>query len=84
MAISVALMIVPLATSFVSGQKAKRCGRKFWPWFFIGTALPFIANIILHYLPGKLKPVPGEVRPVENSELFDHLFITPGSKKYKS
>ncbi len=80
MALSLALLIVPLTTSFVSGRKAKRSGRKFWPWFFIGTVLPFVATIILHYLPRKLKPVAAAVRAVENNELFDHLFITPGSK----
>ncbi|MCW3084649.1 MAG: hypothetical protein JWP12_2015 [Bacteroidetes bacterium] len=41
------LLSVPLITA----RLAKRLGRKPWPWFFIGLALPVIATFILLFLP---------------------------------
>ncbi|MBN8701638.1 MAG: hypothetical protein J0M08_01105 [Bacteroidetes bacterium] len=40
-------MVVPLSTYFF----AKRMGRNPLAWFFISLVLPFIATIILFFLP---------------------------------
>ena len=40
-----------LSIPYITGRLAKRLGRKFWSWFFIGTILPVIATIILCFLP---------------------------------
>jgi hypothetical protein len=56
------LLFIPLIMPFIAGQMAKCFGRKFWPWFFIGIPLPFIANIILFCLPDKSKKQPAEKR----------------------
>jgi len=37
----------------LTGFMAQSMGRKFWPWFFLGIPLPFVANIILLCLPIK-------------------------------
>ena len=73
------ILIIPLIFPFISGQMAKCYGRKFWPWFCIGMALPFIANIILLCLPDKSKQKPTVVKAVDNEKIFDHLFINNDS-----
>jgi hypothetical protein len=79
LSLAVSLVFAPCITSFAAGQMAKKSGRKYWPWFFAGSLLPFVANIIIYYLPYKLKIKETELRPVENEEIFDHLFILPDS-----
>ena len=54
---AIPLLFVPFFMPFIAGQMAKSFGRNFWPWFFIGIPLPFIANIILLCLPDKTKKV---------------------------
>ena len=49
------LLFLPLFFPFITGQMAKSFGRKFWPWFFAGLALPLVANIVLLCLPDKTK-----------------------------
>lgn len=56
-AMSLPLVSIPLFFPVVAGLMAKSFGRKFWPWFFIGTALPLVANIILLCLPDRKKAV---------------------------
>ena len=72
---AIPLIFVPLVLPVITGLMAKHFGRKFWPWFFLGILIPFIANIILHCLPDKSKNKNLELRPVENENVFDHLFI---------
>lgn len=73
-------LLVPFA--LLAGKMAKDMGRKFWPWFFIGMLLPLLANFILSFLPPALfqKQSKG-LKPVENEELFNHLFIEDINKK---
>lgn len=51
------LILVALTTLFllplISGLFAKRMGRKFWPWFFLGCLLPMVSVFILFLLPEK-------------------------------
>ena len=45
------LLLVPFSCPLLSGLMARQFGRSFWGWFLIGCILPFIANIILFFLP---------------------------------
>jgi len=74
------LVFTPVLMPVITGLMAKNFGRKFWPWFFVGLVLPFIANIILLCLPDRSRRAT-ELRPVENHELFDHLFIDSNKRR---
>ena len=52
---AIPFLLIPLLLPVTAGLMAKSFGRKFWPWFFIGIPLPFIANVILLCLPDKSK-----------------------------
>lgn len=67
------LILVPFFWPVVTGLMAKNFGRKFWVWFWIGVPLPFIAVVVLLFLPDKGKRKV-ELRAVENDKIFDHLF----------
>ena len=75
MEITSALTLILLASlvPLVSGFMATCHQRSFWLWFVIGLLLPFISNLLLLLLPDKEKKHTSTV-PVENDELFDHLF----------
>ena len=71
------LLAIPFA--FLAGQMAKDKKRKFWPWFFFGMALPFMGYAFVFFLkPANEK---NKMEPVENENLFDHLFIEKINKK---
>jgi hypothetical protein len=53
--IAIPLLMIPLFWPVVTGLMAISFGRKFWPWFYIGIPLPFVAAIILLCLPDKRK-----------------------------
>lgn len=53
--IAIPLLMIPLFWPVVTGLMALSFGRKFWPWFYIGIPLPFVACIILLCLPDKRK-----------------------------
>ncbi len=75
MEITAALSLILLVSlvPLVSGFMATCYQRSFWLWFVIGLLLPFISNLLLLLLPEK-KTRYGNTAPVENDELFDHLF----------
>jgi hypothetical protein len=75
MEITAALSLILLASlvPLVSGFMATCYQRNFWLWFVIGLLLPFISNFLLLLLPEK-RTKHGNATPVENDELFDHLF----------
>jgi MFS family permease len=52
---AIPLLFIPLMMPLIAGLMAQGFGRKFWPWFFIGVILPFLANIILLCLPDRTK-----------------------------
>ena len=49
------IIFIPFIMPLITGLMAKSFGRKFWPWFFIGIPLPFIANVVLLCLPDNSK-----------------------------
>ena len=50
---AIPILFIPFIWPLITGLMAKSNGRKFWPWFFIGIPLPFLANIVLLCLPDK-------------------------------
>ena len=72
------LLFLPLVMPFLAGQMAKGFGRKFWPWFFVGIPLPFIANIILLCLPDKSKK---KETIIKNQTPLKQIFITKESQQ---
>jgi len=45
------ILLLALSFPLIAGFFAKRMGRRFWLWFFIGLVLPVIASVILFLLP---------------------------------
>ena len=68
---AIPLLLLPFIMPVITGCMAKSFGRRFWPWFFLGIPLPFVAIVILLCLPQKKKKV---IVPVANDEIFDQLF----------
>ena len=71
------IIMIPFFWPIITGLMAQSFGRKFWFWFFVGIPLPFIATIILLFLPDKRKTNINtgskNNSPVSNEELFNHL-----------
>ena len=80
---AIPLLFIPLIMPWLAGQMATGFGRKFWPWFFAGMALPFIANIILLCLPDKSVKKEQIAEAVENEDIFNHLFEKENLKPIK-
>ena len=78
---AIPLLFIPLAMPMIAGLMAKSFGRKFWPWFFIGIALPFIANIILLCLRDKSKKETRVLTLIKNDEDVDQPSINKYSKQ---
>ncbi len=78
---AIPLIFLPLFFPLLTGFMAKSLGRKFWAWFWLGAALPFVADIILLCLPVKKNKKPAVIKPVESDQIFDHLFIDEQQKQ---
>ena len=59
--------LMPLATGLIE--------QEYWLWFYISIPLALIASFILVCLPGIPAKTKRKLSPVENEEIFDHLFI---------
>ena len=59
--------LMPLATGLIA--------QEYWLWFYISIPLALIASFILVCLPGISAKTREKLSPVENEEIFDHLFI---------
>jgi len=66
------IIFIPFIMPFITGLMAKSFGRKFWPWFFIGIPLPFIANIVLLFLPDNSIKGIRIITGTKHSNLFNH------------
>lgn len=64
------VILIPYVLPVIAGMMAQRFGRRFWFWFWVSSPLPGIVHVVLLCLPDKSKPQ----KPVENHELFNHLF----------
>jgi len=73
------LVILPLIMPVITGVMATLYGRSFWFWFLISILLPYVANLVLLSLPDLSEAE--QPRPVENDELFDHLFLSAIASK---
>lgn len=74
------LVLMSLRISTVTAGVAESIGKNYWTWFVFGVLLPLIAIGILLSLRRRSKKVT-ELKPVENDEIFDHLFIAKHSKQ---
>ena len=72
---AIPFLLIPLLLPVATGLMAKNFGRKFWPWFFLGIPLPFIANIILLCLPDKSKKTQEKqtVIPVKTTDSINNF-----------
>jgi len=77
-ALSIYGIILAMPFALLAGLMAKDKKRKFWPWFFIGMVLPFMGYTIVFFLKQVNEK---KISPVENENLFDHLFIDEINKK---
>jgi hypothetical protein len=66
--------LMPLATGLIA--------QDYWLWIYISIPLALIASFILVCLPGITAKKKGRLSPVENEEIFDHLFIHKTGKTY--
>ena len=78
---TICLFLLPVFVPFITGRIAKARRRKYWSWFLAGFFCPLPALVILVCLPTKIKITRRVVRPVENEELFDHLFLDKSLEK---
>lgn len=65
-----------LLSVFAAGLMASMQERNFWAWCGIGMVLPFVAAVLLVFLPSGKERMRRAI-PVENEELFNHLFLNP-------
>ena len=53
-----------------------------WLWVYVSIPLALVTSFILVCLPGITWKKTGKLSPVENDEIFDHLFINKTQKTY--
>lgn len=74
--VAVFTFLLPLIT----GVAVRATPNKFWLWFYAGIPLLFIVSVILFCAVEKPGTKKEYKRPVENDELFDHLFVNKNKK----
>jgi hypothetical protein len=69
------VLLIHLAISFAIGLMTNNLTPGFWTW--VGISIPFnlIFGAVIAYLPVAGKNKTGRSGPVENEEIFDHLFL---------
>ena len=66
--------LLPLVTGLIAQES--------WLWFYISIPLALIAGFIVVCLPGISEKKAGKLSPVENDEIFEHLFIRRNRRTY--
>jgi hypothetical protein len=69
------LLIFAFLLPLITGLIVKDSPYKFWLWFYISIPLLFVTSVIIICLPGRSRKNVEKLNPVENEEIFDHLFI---------
>ena len=77
--LAVPLLIFAFLLPLITGVMAENSTYKFWLWFYTSIPLLFVAGMIVICLPAISRKKARKLNPVENEEIFDHLFI--GKKK---
>ena len=67
-------LLMPMVTGLIE--------QEYWLWFYISIPLAMITSFILVCLPGIPAKTKEKVSPVENEEIFDHLFIHKTQRTY--
>jgi hypothetical protein len=65
------LFTLPVLFAAIQASIASDHGLSYRYWFLLSIPLPLISGIILLWFVYKGK----QLKPVENHELFDHLFV---------
>ena len=73
--LAVPLLIFAFLLPLITGLMAKSSPYQFWLWFYTSIPLLFVAGVIVICLPAISRKKARKLRPVENEEIFDHLFI---------
>ncbi|MEP7373044.1 MAG: hypothetical protein ABI675_06600 [Chitinophagaceae bacterium] len=66
--------LLPLVTGLIAQES--------WLWFYISIPLALIAAFIFVCLPGVSTKKTRKLSPVENEEIFNHLFIRKNRRTY--
>ena len=66
--------LLPMVTGLIA--------QKYWLWFFISIPLALVASFILVCRPGISAGTKKTISPVQNDEIFDHLFIHKMQRTY--
>lgn len=72
--IIVLAFLMPLATGLIAPE--------YWLWVYISIPLALVGSFILVCLPGVSAKTREKLSPVENEEIFDHLFIHKTRRTY--
>lgn len=64
--------LMPMATGLIAQES--------WLWIYVSIPLALVASFILVCLPGITWKKTGKLSPVENEEIFNHLFINKNRK----
>jgi hypothetical protein len=73
--LAVPLLIFAFFLPLITALMVKDSPYKFWLWFYISIPLLFVTNVIIICLPAISRKKVEKLNPVENEEIFDHLFI---------
>ena len=73
--LAVPLLIFVFLLPLITGLIINDSPYKFWLWFYISIPLVFVTSVVILCLPDRSREKAGKVKPVENEEIFDHLFI---------
>ena len=74
---AIQVLLIHLLISMIICFLTDQMNYRYWTWVSIG--LP-VSLVFVHFFLPKHKVK--EVKPVENEELFDHLFIKKTSNKF--
>jgi hypothetical protein len=66
--------LMPVATSLLAQES--------WLWIYVSIPLALVAGFILDCRPGISAKTREKLMPVENEEIFDHLFIYKTRRSY--
>jgi hypothetical protein len=66
--------LLPMATGLIPQES--------WLWLYVSIPLALVASFLLICLPRIPPKKAGKLSPVENEEVFDHLFINKTQKTY--
>lgn len=74
--LAVPVLLFAFLLPLITGLMVKDSPYRFWLCFYISIAPPPTVSVIIFCLAGWCRQKAGKLEPVENEEIFDHLFIS--------